>query len=45
MLLTNGDYYKMTDIGAVSSIIHDKVAEQEATRFKDSTGNDLMIRQ
>ena len=33
MLLTNGDYYKMTDIGAVSSII-DKVTEQEATRFK-----------
>lgn len=33
MLLTNGDYYKMTDIGAVPSII-DKVTEQEATRFK-----------
>ena len=33
MLLTSGDYYKMTDIGAVPSII-DKVTEQEATRFK-----------
>lgn len=33
MLLTNGDYYKMEDAAAASTIIA-KVSEQEATRFK-----------
>lgn len=33
MLITNGDYYKLNDLSAVSTILN-KVSEQEATRFK-----------
>lgn len=35
ILLTNGDYYKLDNVSAASSIIK-KVTEQDATRFKGS---------